>query len=594
MWFFGRHRHLNQGRLNEYVSGRLSDVHREQLERVVARCALCREELDSLQQTRALLRTLPREPLAPNFVFTETPAANAAGVYRPAQVRGVRIPGWAYAGAAAVAGVVVIALVASSPLEVWMPLGSEAELAEIASAPMAMAQAESTPVIEFDTDPMPGAQQGAAVVQPMPAATMPQGTPPAASETGTFGDSMEGTQPASGVVAEAGDEIVVEAESLPAPMTETVGGFEGRQDGESPSPPGARAPGVEEESEAASATVSEVSSARQAAEVEGTSLAPAPATTQAKPEPPESKALASAAEEAGLSEATAGQSAGEVTTRATETPIRAVPSASDARADPPAIDEEYTPTPAPEVQGAALAPPPMEATVSSGPASDSGLESEQALTAEAPPQNNRASATAQVAGSPPEHSVAAVPAPGPILQPNEPATEIGAIAGARVEPGPSVSPELNEEPDGAVPEAVAGAEPRRAAISPAAPGPSGLSDPAVPAAPRSPVGDLGSISPPEPSGPEGVGEAQVPQGSAADSNPPGPAADANDDSPGVLRDGQTATVWLAVAAATATAVLVAALFIAIRLRGKHRTVGWAGTNSPSDSSNLVNPTKLEN
>ena len=582
---------MNQGRLNEYVSGRLSDVHREQLERVVARCALCREELDSLQQTRALLRTLPREPLARNFVFTETPAANAAGVYRPAQVRGVRIPGWAYAGAAAVAGVVVIALVLSSPLGVWLPLDSEAELAEIASAPMAMAQAESTPVIEFDTDPMPGAQQGAAAVQPMPAATMPQGTPSATSETGTFGDSMEGPQPASGVVVEAGDETIIEAESLPAPMTEAVGGFEGRQDGESISLPEAGDPGVEEESEAASATVSEVSSAQQAAEVEGTLLAPAPATTQAKPEPPESKAPASAAEEVRISEATAGQRAGEATTRATETPIRAVPAASDARADPPSIDEENTLTPAPEVQGAALDPPPMEATVSSGPASDAGLQSEQALTAEAPPQNNRASATVQVAGSSPEHSVAAVPAPGPILQPNEPATEIEAIAGAGVESGPAVSPELNDEPDRAVPEAVAGAEPRRAAISPAAPGPS---DPDVPAAPRSPVGDLGEFSPPEPSGPEGVGVAQVPQGSAVDSNPSGPAADADDDSAGVLRDGQTATVWLAVVAATATAVLVVALFIAIRLRGKHRTVGWAGTNSPPGSSNLVNPTKLEN
>ena len=135
---------MNEDRLNDYVSGRLPSSERARLERALEGCALCRGELESLQQTRALLQALPQEPLPRSFVFAEAPAMAAAEVYRPAESTGFRMPGWAYAGAAAVAGLAVIVFFLSGAVGTWLPQGAEDESGSVAStSALEMAQAES-------------------------------------------------------------------------------------------------------------------------------------------------------------------------------------------------------------------------------------------------------------------------------------------------------------------------------------------------------------------------------------------------------------------------------------------------------------------
>ena len=215
MWFFGGHRCPSEERLNDYVSGRLSAADRARLERAVQRCARCREELESLQQTRALLQALPQEPLPRSFVFAEAPAPGRIEVRRPAQATVFRMPAWAYAGAAA-AGVAIIALVLIGAVGVWLPQGGEDEAGSLASAsPLEMAEAESAPVSPVVPESLLEAQMEA---QPAPA--MERSMAAAPRSPATVPAQLEESVVTEETGGQAVVERIMEAEMAPAPVTE--------------------------------------------------------------------------------------------------------------------------------------------------------------------------------------------------------------------------------------------------------------------------------------------------------------------------------------------------------------------------------------
>ena len=214
MWFFGGHRCPSEERLNDYVSGRLSAADRARLEQAVQDCARCRDELESLQQTRALLQAIPQEPLPRSFVFAAAPAPATTEVDRPAQATGFRVPAWVYAGAAAVAAVAVIALVLSGAVGVWLPQGGEDEAGSLAStASIEMGEAESAPVSPFVPDSILEAQPAPAMERSMAAAPRSPATVPAQLEESVVTEEMGGQVEA---------EIIMEAETVPAPVAEIM------------------------------------------------------------------------------------------------------------------------------------------------------------------------------------------------------------------------------------------------------------------------------------------------------------------------------------------------------------------------------------
>ena len=117
----GRHRHLSEERLSEYLSGRLSSREGNRVERARAECARCREELESLSQTRMLLQSLPEFEPPRSFVLAAAPAGEVALAATPARPAVLRAPGWAYAGAAALAGLAVVLFVAAGVTDMGWP-----------------------------------------------------------------------------------------------------------------------------------------------------------------------------------------------------------------------------------------------------------------------------------------------------------------------------------------------------------------------------------------------------------------------------------------------------------------------------------------
>ena len=111
MWIFGKHRHIDTATLSEFLDGRLAGRGRDRIERAMAACAQCREELDSLRATAALLRELPELTPPRSFVLPAAPVAGPAVAARPPLFSGFlprRAPGWAYAGAASLAGLALL------------------------------------------------------------------------------------------------------------------------------------------------------------------------------------------------------------------------------------------------------------------------------------------------------------------------------------------------------------------------------------------------------------------------------------------------------------------------------------------------------
>ena len=109
MWIIGRHRHIKPERLSESLDGRLPAGAQARIDRAVASCAYCREDLESLQATRSLLREMPPLTLPRSFVLPAAPQTGMPGPDRaaPADVSSTllgRLPAWGYAGVASLAG----------------------------------------------------------------------------------------------------------------------------------------------------------------------------------------------------------------------------------------------------------------------------------------------------------------------------------------------------------------------------------------------------------------------------------------------------------------------------------------------------------
>ena len=150
------------------------------VERAAAQCALCREGLESLRQTRALLQALPELEPARSFVFAAAPVATPAAT-EPARRLIFRAPAWAYAGAASLAGLAIVLFVLSGGIGLWSPSG-ESHLSDTMamSAPAEETELErSVPAAQEAAPAM--AMAGRAELTPMPA---PAAVPAAPRTTG--------------------------------------------------------------------------------------------------------------------------------------------------------------------------------------------------------------------------------------------------------------------------------------------------------------------------------------------------------------------------------------------------------------------------
>ena len=249
MWLFGRHKHLSSDRLSEYLDGRLSAGELARVDRAVAMCADCREELRSLRETRSLLQSLPPLDMPRSFVFAAAPAAGQTmppDLGRPAVFR---MPGWAYAGAAAVAGVTAVLIVVTTGGELWSPT-AEVELADTMamSAPSAPQASESVEMAAAQFVPAPTAAPAAASA----------GMAMAQAESAPF--QREAEPSSSGAQASTAEGMMAEPASIQEPVASEPAPVLAREQAalaDSPTPTPAPAAMMEPQTFGESATVAE-------------------------------------------------------------------------------------------------------------------------------------------------------------------------------------------------------------------------------------------------------------------------------------------------------------------------------------------------
>lgn len=146
MGIFGLgHRHISPETLAEYLDGRLRSQTRERLERVMAVCADCRLEMESLRDTVAMLRQLPVMAPRRSFIMSAPPQVATQTVRRAPPISPFRVPQWAYAGAASVAALALAVLVSVDASGLVAPdLPSAAILERSENAPAAAGSEIST------------------------------------------------------------------------------------------------------------------------------------------------------------------------------------------------------------------------------------------------------------------------------------------------------------------------------------------------------------------------------------------------------------------------------------------------------------------
>ena len=187
MWLIkGKHRHLKTEVLSEYLDGRLEGAALARVERSLAECSACREDLDSLQATVAALRRLPVEAPARDFVMAAPP-------FRPARRRPTplaRASMWAYAGAASVAALVLTVLASADATGLLAPSqpGFDESSATAFDAPVSTTDYQSDAVME----PAEALDDSMAMADEDAAASAPLATPEpmaAAEPDAAFDDS---------------------------------------------------------------------------------------------------------------------------------------------------------------------------------------------------------------------------------------------------------------------------------------------------------------------------------------------------------------------------------------------------------------------
>ena len=108
MWIFGKHRHLKPDLLSQFLDGQLSRSQQNRVNGAVRSCAACAEELEGLRSTVSLLQNLPDLTPSRSFVMAAPPPLLVP--VRPALP--LRLPNWAYAGAASLAALALMLTVA--------------------------------------------------------------------------------------------------------------------------------------------------------------------------------------------------------------------------------------------------------------------------------------------------------------------------------------------------------------------------------------------------------------------------------------------------------------------------------------------------
>ena len=133
MWLLrNTHKHIAQDTLSEYLDGRLQGRTLERVELQLSDCDACRQELDGLRATVALMQQLPMEAPRRSFVMSAPPPEPA----RARPMLALRAPNWVYAGAASVAALalaVTISVDATGGMK-SDPLRQDAEVATLATS----------------------------------------------------------------------------------------------------------------------------------------------------------------------------------------------------------------------------------------------------------------------------------------------------------------------------------------------------------------------------------------------------------------------------------------------------------------------------
>ena len=202
MWIFRpTQKHIGQETLSEYLDARLQGRPLERVERLLGDCDACRQELEELRATVAVLQALPLEEPRPSFVMSAPPPETARALPNIA----LRAPNWVYAGAASVAA---LALVVAIAVDATGGLNSDlnSPITEItASAPTAettIQPASRSGDTAASGEGAPTPQSLAAVAPAVSTAKQPERGETAAGGAAAFG-AEAGTQEASAPVAAA-------------------------------------------------------------------------------------------------------------------------------------------------------------------------------------------------------------------------------------------------------------------------------------------------------------------------------------------------------------------------------------------------------
>ena len=231
MWIFGNHQHLKPETLSEYLDGRLTGREQVKVERAAAECALCQEELEGLRATVSLLRTLPEFAPSRSFTLSAPPVTQQFTAIDRPSIFPRRVPAWAYAGAATLAGLAIILYALTDagglPSLAW-PGGSggspEMAMVQEAAAPAAAPAPPAAPTIEpqaqpasavMETMPLPaGAPAEAAIVVE---ATVAEAAPPTQPAAPATAQPQPASAPVPAVAQEIAKEVVIEKDAVPSP-----------------------------------------------------------------------------------------------------------------------------------------------------------------------------------------------------------------------------------------------------------------------------------------------------------------------------------------------------------------------------------------
>jgi anti-sigma factor RsiW len=273
-------------RLSPYIDDQLKSRERARVEAHLNTCASCRDELQTLEWTRSLLRQAPVVPIPRSFVIREADLAPRQDAQRRAARRR---PAFALQWAAALVAVLLVVVVAGD-LFLSGRLASPGGAPEVAMLGQQKADAEVTVVVESETAlEAPAAQapveEGAELATPaesLERVIAPTSTDAAAPMNGQGTEqpkAMRVEAPVTGTTSEL--PMAVKEESSAAPESPSQGNVipEGTSPGLPPPPPLAQ--------QVPETTVPPAAEQGQPQE-QGTPLAMAPkATTQADEPLPE-------------------------------------------------------------------------------------------------------------------------------------------------------------------------------------------------------------------------------------------------------------------------------------------------------------------